>query len=298
MQRKMEFYVLFRVSWKLLRGRWFLFFGDFFGKGGNFFGEGTNYRGVYFYREYFMFKLLNPKNGKIGMVFGIVALFGVGGLDVATAESKNASKPYKVCLNNFTGKIIAKRKCTAVETALDAESFTAFLPTATGVAGKDGQTGAQGPVGPVGATGAQGLTGAKGEKGDKGDQGLVGPIGPVGPVGIQGIPGPLGLMGPGGPMGPVGPVGPRGAAGTAGFEIVSTEFTLGGGLFGSTYVLCPAGKIVTGGGAYPTRGHRKLIMNSSAPTMSAGTYGWSASFSNTDSDTGKFAVYAICMLAN
>ncbi|MCC6430438.1 MAG: collagen-like protein [Gemmatimonadaceae bacterium] len=87
-------------------------------------------------------------------------------------------------------------------------------------------TGPSGPTGPTGAAGA------------------VSPIGPQGPVGATGPIGPSGTQGPAGVAGPQGPAAP-----IVGLEVVQTSGALAPASARNVKAACPAGKVVTGGGA-------------------------------------------------
>ena len=205
-----------------------------------------------------------------------------------------ASKNLQVCLNNNTGKISAKKKCLKYESSLDAEALNAMNPSVTTLTGPPGAAGATGPQGPIGLTGPVGPEGRIGPQGIQGPQGLKGDKGDRGAQGIKGDPGIQGPVGPQGLTGPVGQTGPRGPAGYSGYEYVQSTLSLGGGLYGSTSVMCPAGKVVIGGGAVITRAPKKLLNHSNSPYLDNGNYGWIASFTNTSDTTGEFAVIAIC----
>ena len=203
----------------------------------------------------------------------IIAFFMLVAFFNNTSEAQN--QKYKICLNNKSGKIAAKIKCTKAETALDAEVIAAFASPVM-AKGDKGATGPQGPAGMQGIPGPQGLQGLPGIQGPKGDAGAKGD---KGAQGIQGA------------------VGPRGPAGVSGYEVVSTEFTLGAGLWVSTYAACPAGKVIIGGGVNVGKLPRKLLLNYSGPYFNGNSHGWSAAVSNTGNDNGRFRVYAICAIA-
>lgn len=88
------------------------------------------------------------------------------------------------------------------------------------------------------------------QTGPAGPQGLPGPQGTPGPKGDPGIQGPQGIPGPTGVPGQPGPQGAQGTSGISGYEIVEAN-----SLFNNTErtkiasALCPAGKVVLGGGA-------------------------------------------------
>lgn len=164
-------------------------------------------------------------------------------------------------------------------------------------------------TGPAGPQGAQGPQGAAGPQGETGPQGLVGPQGPIGrpgPTGVPGLPGPQGLQGVPGPTGVPGlpgPQGPQGVPGLSGYEIVTVH-----GVFDSessklSYVTCPTGKAVLGGGALifpstddPNRDTAPVSIQYSVPELVQGTGIWYVRASEIVpySHSWSLAVYAIC----
>lgn len=145
----------------------------------------------------------------------------------------------------------------------------------------------------------------KGEKGDKGDpgpqgeQGPAGPQGPEGPQGPQGEQGPKGEPGPQGPQGPKGDPGPKGEPGLANVESdapypartdgnllqniegnqgAQSEGAWAANSPGESWVMCPEGKVATGGGfTYNTTPLTGVEIWTSMPvTFSApGVFDWS-----------------------
>lgn len=89
-----------------------------------------------------------------------------------------------------------------------------------------------------GARGAAGATGAAGEDGEPGTPGATGPQGETGPRGLQGT---TGATGPQGVQGPQGPQGPHGVLGLVKVEV---NDTVGGNAEKTTWVSCPAGKVL------------------------------------------------------
>jgi hypothetical protein len=82
-------------------------------------------------------------------------------------------------------------------------------------------------------------------------QGQTGPQGPAGEQGAAGETGPAGPAGPAGGQGPQGPAGTNGTNGVSGYEMVSaTSASVASNALGSVTASCPAGKKVTGAGAY------------------------------------------------
>ncbi len=153
-------------------------------------------------------------------------------------------------------------------------------------------------------TGPQGPPGLKGDQGDQGIQGIPGDKGEPGPQGLQGLPGDQGPQGPPGPKGDKGDQGiqgPAGPGGISGYQIVaSPDRTIPAfGTDGET-VVCPPGKVVTGGGVVtglpPTGGIRDGQIADSYPESN----GWYARVYNPDPNLQfglHFSVYAICINA-
>lgn len=80
----------------------------------------------------------------------VLALALLIATDVAAAPAVKIP-PLKLCVNNTTGAIVAKKACKFGETTLTGQALQAL--------------GSAGPQGPKGDTGAQGPTGAPGAKG-------------------------------------------------------------------------------------------------------------------------------------
>jgi len=154
-----------------------------------------------------------------------------------------------------------------------------------GPAGPQGEIGPLGPVGPDGSVGPQGLEGAVGPQGP---QGLQGPEGPVGPEGPQGAQGPMGPQGPTGAQGPVGP------PGVSGYEIVTRNFTLGGGSAVGLDTPCPTGKVPLSGGAHSTSITNGLIINGSWPI----TGGWRVEMTNKTTSIISLTTVAVCVFVS
>lgn len=86
--------------------------------------------------------------------------------------------------------------------------------------------GRRGPAGPAGADGNDGANGA---------QGPTGPAGPRGAIGVPGPPGPQGIQGPAGPVN---------------LTYASNTTPVAAGASATIGATCPAGLVVTGGGAF------------------------------------------------
>lgn len=199
------------------------------------------------------------------------------------------------------------------------------LPGAQGASGPQGPQGATGAQGPQGSQGPQGdpgagvnVTGSVAAVGDlpagatAGDAYIVaadghlhvwdgaawvdtGEVrGPQGPQGATGAAGPQGTQGPAGPAGPAGAAGTDGAdGGLAGYEIVTgATVPLAAGAVHSATVNCPAGKVVTGGGASVADPSLAGITVESHP-LALGA-GWAVSVWNESSGASDMTPYAIC----
>jgi hypothetical protein len=233
----------------------------------------------------------------------LLGLIALSASNPALAQTKPA-KDLRVCLNNSNGKIMAKKQCKYGETSLDAEAIGALTgisknsavakgetgsPGAQGATGPQGIPGLQGAAGTQGPAGPQGFTGAQGLKGDKGDPGSAGPQGPQGNTGAAGATG---------ANGPQGATGPQGPIGISGYEIKTSEFSLGAGLWAQITTTCSGGKSVLGGGVDVSRGPKKLFLNLSSPVSEGGVTGWTGAVSNPSTDVGRFTVTAICAWVN
>jgi hypothetical protein len=190
---------------------------------------------------------------------------------------------------------------------------------ASGPQGPQGATGAQGPAGPQGAPGAGvEVTGTVATVGDlpsgaaAGDAYIVAADGHLhvwtgsawidtgevrGPQGPQGATGPTGPAGPAGPQGSTGATGPTGPAGAdgglAGYEIVSgAAVAIAAGEVETATVNCPAGKVVTGGGASVTDPTLAGLMAQSFPAALGD--GWTVSVWNESGAPTSMTPYAIC----
>ncbi|MCB0352027.1 MAG: collagen-like protein [Bdellovibrionales bacterium] len=166
------------------------------------------------------------------IIFCISLALCVGGAESALAQKKKLSSNRLFgCLNESTGQVRFKARCSKKQTKLDSDSdFSALTLQLEGLVGEDGPAGDKGPkgdVGPVGLQGPVGFDGAKGATGPDGPQGAQGIDGPAGAMGQQGNQGPIGPQGPQGPQGipgteegPIGPDGDEGPQGPAGLNAV------------------------------------------------------------------------------
>ena len=229
----------------------------------------------------------------------------------ATAETKQAVvKDLRICLNNVTGKISAKKACKYTESYLDAETISALatpsktIVTSTNSNGTNGVNGATGAVGPQGATGAvgpQGATGAVGPQGITGPQGLTGSVGPQGLKGEKGDTGAQGSQGAQGHQGAQGAQGPQGSQGPVGisaYQVVSKEYEIGAVDSKESSAYCPGGMKALGGGTTVGRLPKKLVLNSSGHIITNSTHGWTVNYSNPSTDTGRYTVQVICAYVN
>ena len=144
--------------------------------------------------------------------------------------------------------------------------------------------------------------GPQGPAGPMGPQGVAGPSGPTGPVGPQGPQGPagstaFGATGPQGPAGPQGPTGPQGATGrdgVPGILFVVNQYTIPPMSGGTTYGVCPAGKVAIGGGF--GRLNQNVTVRESRPGSNQITperY-WTVGFVNLNPTEQTVGVYAVC----
>jgi hypothetical protein len=131
--------------------------------------------------------------------------------------------------------------------------------------------------GQPGAPGATGQAGPPGEKGDKGDTGAAGADGATG---AQGPPGPKGDKGDTGAPG-----------GLAGYEVVRAgPFVVNSGTNLFAVALCPAGKVVVGGGP---DADGNITLRKSRPQTAP--HGWQVDMSNATVFTQNVFIDAICV---
>ena len=199
--------------------------------------------------------------------------------------------------------------------------------TLSSLRGARGHVGAQGPRGVVGPQGPPGAPGAAGQQGPQGPQGPQGATGAQGPQGVKGEVG-SGVHVTGSvatvadlPAGAAegdayivtatghlhvwdgaayidtglvrGPAGRDG--GLAAYEVVAgTPLALLEADFAVTAAaVCPAGKVVLGGGANIADPLQEVVFASSRPTVSDSTYGWSVTVLNYGG-SNTLTPYAIC----
>jgi hypothetical protein len=118
--------------------------------------------------------------------------------------------------------------------------------------------------------------------------------------------GPLGPAGPAGPTGPAGPVGAAGARGAQGIQgppgpvnltyVASADIALPAGAQGVAVAQCPAGTVVTGGGAFTDSTDTAVNVNSSYISTSDGTAPdqWVVAMNNTSGSATTFSAEAVC----
>jgi hypothetical protein len=127
-----------------------------------------------------------------------------------------------------------------------------------------------------------------------GARGLPGPAGPAGPPGAAGT---------AGASGPSGPSGPSGAGGTSNAAIYGAVVSVSGGGTAGTFVTCPTGQRVLGGGAaldgtasagdaitysFPSSSGGAKLANGQAASS------WAAAMKNGAATTRNVTVYAVC----
>jgi hypothetical protein len=252
---------------------------------------------------------------------GVCGMLAVGGIAYATIPDAGGvihgcyTKPNSPGTPGALRVIDEGQHCLASEAAISwSHQGPAGAAGAIGPAGPAGPKGDKGDPGPAGAKGdpgAKGDTGAKGEpgiqgiQGPKGDKGDIGPAGSKGDTGARGPTGAQGMAGLTGAPGPKGDKGDTGATGPAGSIVSSTQQMASNtsawhyaGTLNSVSVLCPAGKILLGGGYYVTGLDvsvlGRVVVYQSSPM--GGIPGWSAA-SVAREDPGSnwtVTVYAIC----
>jgi hypothetical protein len=125
------------------------------------------------------------------------------------------------------------------------------------------------------------------------------PRGARGPAGVRGAPGPAGPAGAAGPAGPAGPAGAAGAQGPPGpvsLRYVSSAVTpLPAGQQVTQDAVCPAGMVVTGGGAFTPSTDPTVSINSSDWDATGSVPDvWFVSMNNASANDTTFVVDAIC----
>jgi hypothetical protein len=163
-----------------------------------------------------------------------------------------------------------------------------------GLQGPKGDPGAQGEKGAKGDPGERGAPGPPGEQGQQGVQGVPGPQGQPGQDGVQGAPGQPGAKGEKGDRGDTGPPAP---GGTSGYVIVeSTDETIPALSTRDTFVACPTGKVVVGGGV--KTGLNDFFVDGQVADSYPKNNGWYARVYNPDGNVFvglHFFAYAICV---
>ena len=112
-----------------------------------------------------------------------------------------------------------------------------------------------------------------------------------------------GEAGPQGPAGLVGPIGPQGPAGVSGYQIVEVDHVVGAGGFLRETTLCPAGKVVLGGGAQVvgegTADFDTTLQESGPATVGGGAQsGWLVAIQNNSIVTHTIGIFAVCANAS
>jgi hypothetical protein len=115
--------------------------------------------------------------------------------------------------------------------------------------------------------------------------------GPVGPAGAAGATGPAGPAGPAGAAGAQGPPGPVSLT-----YVASPDTPLPNGTQQVAFVDCPAGTVVTGGGAFTPSTSTAVTVNTSAISSSTGSSPdeWQVAMNNTSGSDTTFNAEAIC----
>lgn len=163
-----------------------------------------------------------------------------------------------------------------------------------GPQGETGGTGDQGDRGPAGADGAPGTPGADGEDGLPGANGTDGINGTDGAPCLPSDPacvGPQGDQGPPGPPGPPGPSGPMGSAAPSGYSIQAGGVIMGANDANGTFVPCPQGDRVLGGGVAVSEG---AVVEVSGPRTQDGVNGWFIVGRNPTNANKTLGGWAIC----
>ena len=143
------------------------------------------------------------------MAGGAWSVSAASSSSAASARAKTSADLIRGCVDNATGDIAIRARCTRDETRL---TWNRVGPQ--GEAGPQGPAGPEGPQGPGGPQGERGPSGA----GSPGPTGPAGPAGPQGPAGPAGADGAAGAQGPQGVQGPQGIQGPQGPAGSGGVD--------------------------------------------------------------------------------
>jgi hypothetical protein len=112
--------------------------------------------------------------------------------------------------------------------------------------------------------------------------------GPAGPGGVRGPAGPAGLTGPKGDPGPPGPINLT--------YVSSADTPLPAGAQAVAVAQCPAGTVVTGGGAFTDSTNTAVSVNASTIGSSDGTAPdqWLVAMNNASASATTFSAQAVC----
>jgi len=121
--------------------------------------------------------------------------------------------------------------------------------------------------------------GARGPRGFAGAAGATGPAGPAGPGGVQGV---QGVQGPPGPVSIT--------------YVASAITALPNGTQQDAFADCPAGMVVTGGGAFSSSTSTAVSIESSALGTTTGSSidEWGVTMNNTSGSDTTFFAEAVC----
>jgi hypothetical protein len=120
------------------------------------------------------------------------------------------------------------------------------------------------------------------------------------PRGARGPAGPGGARGPAGPAGPAGPKGDPGPPGPVNLTYVtSADVPLPAGTQADAFALCPAGTVVTGGGAFTDSTDTGVSVKTSTIATSDGTTpdAWLIAMNNASATATTFSAQAVCTSA-
>jgi hypothetical protein len=185
-------------------------------------------------------------------ILGAAGLMLVGATGVIAAGVFNQSGPFTGCLSRIGIIYNVAQGATPLATCIRGDSVVTF-------------SNAQGPTGPAGASGAPGKNGTNGSNGTNGNS--VQPASaptvaecPYGGLAYQIVDGNgnviagsrevvcNGAPGAKGDNGDTGATGPAGPAATLTTQVVHSLIGIGTNVTGGSYLACPTGTVVTGGG--------------------------------------------------
>jgi hypothetical protein len=243
---------------------------------------------------------------RVALAGAAVAAVAAGGSAVALATGSSNAKVYGGCVS--AGKLYNVRINPTSQIHCH-HGGTAISWNQTGPAGAPGLTGPQGPQGPQGArgpAGAQGVQGQAGPPGSNGNTVLHGsgaPSSTLGSVGdfylntaTSGLYGPKTSAGWGSPTSLIGARGPAGASPTLTPSVQSKSIDVPNSAQANWIFACPSGYIATGGGGGFTTASSGLVLEYSAPTVTAGTpTGWQIETINTSGSTATETAYVVCL---